>query len=300
MEESTQALTPGQVLASKYRVESRLDGGGFADVYLAQRLADGLPVAIKALRLDVNHADPAAADRFVREAAIVTHLKHPNLVQILDFGQSRDQVLYMVMERLTGRPLSAVIHDSAMTASRVLRILQQMLDALVLAHGQGMIHRDLKPSNVYLCRVETPWPSGAGDWVKILDFGFAKGMGQAGQAIRASLTLEGAIVGTPGYVAPELLQEGGILSPRVDLYAVGVLGYEMLTGKPAFPGEGLERASLQVIQDPEEPPPDIAEHPLYAVVQRLMCRDPLERYPNAEAALRALKGLDRSRGSLWS
>ena len=290
-EQTERALVPGQMLAGKYRVESRLDGGGYADIYLAHRIHDELPVAIKALRLDATHGDPAAADRFVREAAIASHLMHPNLVKILDFGQSRALVLYMVMERLRGKPLSSTIHQSPMPPDRVVSILRQLLDALVHAHGQATIHRDLKPSNVYLCAVDAPHSVGPRDRVKILDFGFAKGLAKAGAAIRATLTLEGATVGTPGYVAPELLQKGGVLTPRVDLYAVGILGHEMLTARQAFAGEGIERAALQVQHDPPPLPPAVAQHPVCAVIQRLHARRPEQRYPSAAAALRALQSL---------
>ncbi|MDY0004164.1 MAG: serine/threonine-protein kinase [Polyangia bacterium] len=294
------ALTPGQIVAGAYRVDSLMEAGGYAEVFLASRLADGMPVAIKALRLDVEHGDPAAPERFAREAAMVAHLEHPNLVRILDFGRINHLALFMVMERLEGANLESLLYKSALAPGRVWHILCQILDALVVAHGQGAVHRDLKPSNIFLCPVANARPGDPVDWVKILDFGFARGISKTlGKELRRTLTLDGAIVGTPGYVAPELLQKGGRLTPLVDLYAVGVIGHEMLTGAPAFPGEGLERASLQVTSEPAEPPEEIADTDLYKTVRRLMARDPLQRTQSAEAALAELRALGDPPGRLW-
>jgi len=136
--------------------------------------------------------------------------------------------------------------------------------------------------------------------VKILDFGFAKGLSKTlGREMRRTLTLDGAIVGTPGYVAPELLSPGGELTPLVDLYAVGIMGHEMLTGEQAFCGEGLERATLQVTSDPPMPPGFIAESPLYHAIRRLMARNPAERTQSASEALVELDGLEATRGRIW-
>lgn len=300
MKEQRTALKPGQILAETYRVDSPLDSGGNAEIYLATRLQDGLPVAIKALRIDVEQNDPAAPDRFVREAALAAHLRHPNLVRIFDFGRSRETVLYMVMERLVGRTLSSILYGAPLEPTRVLHILCQLLDALVVAHGQGAVHRDLKPSNVFLCPVQASQPGDPEDWVKILDFGFAKGLStKLGKEMRRTLTLDGSIVCTPGYVAPELLSGKGRLTPLVDLYAVGIMGHEMLTGEPAFPGEGIERATLQLARDPPEPPGFISQSPMYQTIRHLMTRDPAARTQSASLALRELQSLLGKRGRLW-
>lgn len=300
MTASKRALTPGQTVAGAYRVDAPLDAGGYAEVYLATRLADGLSVAIKALRLDVDHGDPAAPERFAREAAMVAHLEHPNLVRILDFGRIHELALFMVMERLVGCTLESLLYREPVSPRRVWHILCQILDALVVAHGQGVVHRDLKPSNIFLCPVTSGRPGGPSDWVKILDFGFVRGISKTlSKELRRTLTLDGAIVGTPGYVAPELLQKGAKLTPLVDLYAVGVMGYEMLTGVPAFPGEGLERASHQVTSDPPAPAETLASTALYQTIQRLMSRDPARRQPSAEAALAELRALGDAPGRLW-
>jgi serine/threonine-protein kinase len=221
-------LEKGQILADKYEVGEHLSSGAFARVYVANRISDDMEVAVKALRMDVKTSDPAAVERFIREAAVVTHLQHPNLIRILEFGRTRDDVLFMVMERLQGIGLEEIIYKEPMSPDRVRNILRQMLDALMMAHGQGLIHRDLNPSNVFLCAVDQS-DDDHRDWVKILDFGFAKGTPSTGKGMRATLTLDGVRVGIPGYMAPEILESDPELTPLVDLYAVGILGH----GRPA-------------------------------------------------------------------
>jgi serine/threonine protein kinase len=279
-------------------VGEHLSSGAFARVYVANRISDDMEVAVKALRMDVKTSDPAAVERFIREAAIVTHLQHPNLIRILEFGRTRDDVLFMVMERLQGIGLHEIIYREPMGPDRVRNILHQMLDALVMAHGQGLIHRDLNPSNVFLCAVDQSNDDHR-DWVKILDFGFAKGTPSTGRGMRATLTLDGVRVGTPGYMAPEILEADPELTPLVDLYAVGILGHEMLTAQPAYRGAGLERIVAQRTADPPEPPQFIAGHPLYEIIRKLIRRDPAERYQSAEVALRDVDALKQSKGKLW-
>lgn len=302
MSELLGPLDTGQVLAGRYQVDGLIAAGGFAVVYHGQRVSDHTPVAIKALHINVTDSDPAAIDRFVREAAIAAHLQHPNLVRILDFGKTRDDVLYMVMEHLYGEPLFVHLFKEPITPGRVHHVLRQLLDALVFAHGSGLVHRDLKPSNVFLCKVMGK--DGAADnvWVKILDFGMAKGVrksGKIGSAMKVTLTLSGDRVGTPGYMAPEMFKEGATPTPLVDLYVVGLLGYEMITGTKAFRGEGMQRAVAQLESNPTRPPDPIASHPLYAVVDRLIQRELADRYQSAEEALFDLSNLATSSGQLW-
>lgn len=295
-------LDTGQILAGRYQVDGLIASGGFAVVYHGQRVEDSTPVAIKALHINVTDSDPAAIDRFVREAAIAAHLQHPNLVRILDFGKTRTDVLYMVMEHLYGEPLFVHLFDEPMAPIRVHRVLRQMLDALVFAHGQGLVHRDLKPSNVFLCKVIGQGSSEERVWVKILDFGMAKGVrkhDKLGSAMKVTLTLSGDRVGTPGYMAPEMFKEGASPTPLVDLYVIGLLGYEMITGEKAFRGEGMQRAVAQIESDPAPPDSFIAEHPLYRVIDKLIQRDPAKRYQSAEEALFDLSNLDAGRGKIW-
>jgi len=295
-------LDTGQLLAGKYQVDGLVATGGFAVVYHGQRVEDHTPVAIKALHINVTDSDPAAVDRFVREAAIAAHLQHPNLVRIIDFGKTRNDVLYMVMEHLYGEPLFVHLYDEPMPPKRVHHVLRQMLDALVFAHGQGLIHRDLKPSNIFLCKVVGSGKFEDSVWVKILDFGLAKGVrksGHIGHAMKVTLTLSGDRVGTPGYMAPEMFKEGARPTPLVDLYVVGLLGYEMITGQKAFRGEGMQRAVAQIESDPAPPAAFLSEHPLYGVIHKLIQRDPRERYQSAEEALLDLTNLETGHGTLW-
>jgi serine/threonine protein kinase len=302
MSELLGPLDTGQILAGRYQVDGLVATGGFAVVYHGQRVEDNTPVAIKALHINVTDSDPAAIDRFVREAAIAAHLQHPNLVRILDFGKTRDDVLYMVMEHLYGEPLFVHLYNEPMAPKRVHHLLRQMLDAMVFAHGQGLIHRDLKPSNIFLCKVVGSGDTDDGVWVKILDFGMAKGVRKAdniGQAMKVTLTLSGDRVGTPGYMAPEMFKEAALPTPLVDLYVVGLLGYEMITGEKAFRGEGMQRAVAQIESDPRPPDAFIAEHPLYAVIHKLIQRRPEDRFQSAEEALFALSNIGSTRGKLW-
>jgi serine/threonine protein kinase len=184
MSELPGPLDTGQILAGRYQVDGLIASGGFAVVYHGQRVEDHTPVAIKALHVNVTDSDPAAIDRFVREAAIAAHLQHPNLVRILDFGKTRHDVLYMVMEHLYGEPLFVQLYEQPMPPRRVHHVLRQMLDALVFAHGQGLIHRDLKPSNIFLCKVVGRGDADDGVWVKILDFGMARACVSRGASAR--------------------------------------------------------------------------------------------------------------------
>ncbi|MFH2005613.1 MAG: serine/threonine-protein kinase [bacterium] len=295
-------LELGQVLAGRYQVDGLIAAGGFAVVYHGTQLAQERPVAIKALHVNVTASDPAAIERFVREAAIAAHLQHPNLVQILDFGKTRDDVLYMVMEQLHGEPLHVMLYEEPMSPRRVHHLLRQILDALTFAHGQGLIHRDLKPSNVFLCKVFTSTDVDRREWVKILDFGMAKGIrkaGNIGQMMKVTLTLSGDRVGTPGYMAPEMMKDGALVTPLVDLYVAGLLGYEMLVGQKAFAGTGMARAVAQLDGDPPEPAGFIGGHPLYGIIRQLIARDPGQRFQSAEEALTALDALDTAHGQLW-
>lgn len=297
-------LQKGQVLAGKYQVSKPIAAGGYALVYSAERIDDGHNVVIKALREEAFNIDPSAVDRFIREAAVATHLDHPNIVKLLDFGQTRDKVLYIVMEHLHGAPLSDLMFHGPSTPALVENVLKQVLDALSYAHGRGVVHRDIKPSNIFLCRRDALKPGevlGEKDLIQLLDLGFAKVLKSNDPTFSRPLTVAGQQVGTPGYMAPELLRNTGNVSPLIDLYAVGIIGYELLTGQPAFAGRGIQRALAQVNTVPEKPKDDVCNYPIYSVVKRLMARNPSRRYSSAADALRAIEGLsDDPRNRSWS
>lgn len=284
-------LTRGDVVAERYRVGWVLDTGGYALVYEGVRIEDGTEVVIKALRRQVLKIDPAARERFQREAKMASELRHPHIAAVLDWGETESGILFTVMERLYGHALSQVMYTKPAPPDDVRRILIQVLDALSAAHDQGIVHRDIKPSNVFLCAPEEDWPTGEEYRVKILDFGLSKGLWGNRTTFCKPLTEAGQRVGTPGYFAPEMLKDMSVVTPQSDLYAVGLLGYELLTAEPAFEGTGMTAAYNQLTQEPKPPSPAVRRLPLFRIIKHLIERDPLDRYLSAVEAMHDLEAL---------
>jgi serine/threonine-protein kinase len=233
----------GVVLEGKYRIDALLGAGGMGRVYRATHVELGEPIAVKFLLAHWAKA-PELRARFRREAVALARLRHPNIVSVLDFGEHGDE-LYMVMELVKGVALGDVlgVNEAPLPFQRVAAIIDQVLQVLEAAHGQGVIHRDLKPDNVMLLD--------AGDRVdriKVLDFGLAYVEGDAG----ARLTQTGVAHGTPHYMSPEQCR-GTEVGPPTDVYAVGVMLYEALTGR--IPFDGTDAASIMAQQMFVEPPP---------------------------------------------
>jgi serine/threonine-protein kinase len=284
-------LRAGEIIAQRYRIDNAIARGGFAAVWGAWDLKLDSPVALKVLRCDADQFDSAARKRFVQESALMQELDHPNIVRTYDCGEDEDGLLFIVMEKLEGHTLTARLQHRNPPGT-IRHVLEQMLEALGYAHQRGLIHRDLKPSNVFLCAApDDPRPT-----VKLLDFGFAKLLDSE---VGVRLTLVGERVGTPGYMAPEQLNDGAA-NPKVDLYVVGVLGYEMLTGEQAFKGEGIQRAMAQMKGNPKSPEPELAKLPIYGVISKLLEYNPKHRYASAADALYELgQGLG-ARSDKWS
>lgn len=236
----------GRTLKGVYLIQEKIGDGGMGLVYKALHLELDAPFAVKILRNGLL-TDPGIVGRFQREARAASRLRHPNVVSVTDFGQTEDGVLFMVMELVPGRSLARVIADEApLPEWRVVFIGAQILAALAEAHANRILHRDLKPENVM---VEPR--RGASDTIKVLDFGIAKVL--MNDAPSSTITRAGLVVGTPGYMSPEQLT-GEDLDPRSDLYAVGVVLYEMLTGKlPYAPKTPVHLAHLQVTEAPALP-----------------------------------------------
>jgi serine/threonine-protein kinase len=261
-------LVVGEVFAGRYRLVGTLAEGGMGIVYEAVQLPINRPVAIKVMRDDLGR-DPDHARRFLREAQLMSRIQHPNVVNVLDYGEAENGRLYVAMERLRGRTLEAALEeDKTFTVRRTCQVALQLADALCAAHALGVIHRDLKPSNIVLL-------SELDDWVKVLDFGLAKLFEDDGD-----LTYAGVVIGTPLYMAPEAVRCEPA-DPRTDLYAVGCILYEMLTGKAPFDASSSALVLARQLDDIPPPLPPFVPAPLRMLVERLLAKTPEARPQSA-------------------
>jgi len=259
----------GQTLEGRYVIQERIAAGAMGVVYRGERLRLGRAVAIKFLHASLAD-DPARRQRFEIEAIAMARLDHPHCATVIDVGIHREMP-YVVMDFIRGVTLRDVLDDGRLETTRALTLMRQILAGLAHAHELGVIHRDVKPANVMLSDRGL-----LGEQARILDFGLARlREGNAG------LTA-GMVIGTPAYMSPEQCK-GGVIDARADVYACGVLLFEMLTGqKPFEHDEPLEILRMQL----HTPPPRLADvapdlvHPgLEAVVARALVKDPDQRYP---------------------
>ncbi len=287
------SLTPGDLVAGRYRIDGLLGQGGFGAVFRASEVESGRAVALKVLLPNIA-PDPAGRTRFQREAETAKILEHPNTVQMFGCGVAEDGLPYIAWELLEGRPLDVAIAEGPMPAARVGHIVAQVLRSLEEAHDKGIVHRDIKPANIFL--LDKP---GEPDYVKVLDFGIAKLMPAPGGEAPAGLTRKGEAMGTPNYMAPEQVL-GGTLTPATDLYALGLTMAEMLTGKRIYEGESpIEIAERQISPDPVPLPTEVLASRLGSVIVRATKKQPAERYATAadmlshlEEAMTRLDGSD--------
>jgi serine/threonine protein kinase len=220
----------GQVIGGRYRVTSVLGEGGMGKVYVGEQQMGSTvrKVAIKTLHAHLS-SDPSVLQRFHRECGTVAQLEHPNTIKFFDFGATPDGTLYIAMEFVAGKPLSDVIaQQGPLSPERVNKIMRQVCGALDEAHLQGIIHRDLKPDNIVLTD-----RAGETDFVKVLDFGIAARRESGDANKEQKLTQQGMVLGTPPYMSPEQFT-GKALDARSDVYSLGVMAYEMLTGALPF------------------------------------------------------------------
>ncbi|HEU4727023.1 MAG TPA: serine/threonine-protein kinase [Kofleriaceae bacterium] len=228
-EPAPDTLAPGQHIAS-YRIERLLGRGGMGSVYAAVHTGIGRPVAIKVLHAE-HAAVPELARRFFDEARAVNLIGHPNIVDIYDVGQTADGAAYLVMEYLHGQPLATRMRWSGgRLGHATLRFARQIAAALAAAHARGVVHRDLKPDNVMIVG-DPEMPDG--ERVKVLDFGIAK-LGAAHGRPDPRRTARASIMGTPTYMAPEQCRGAESVDPQADVYALGVMLYQLLAGRPPF------------------------------------------------------------------
>jgi serine/threonine-protein kinase len=286
----------GSIVAGQYRLAKRMGSGASGVIYQAERISDGLPVAIKLLRAAAAH-DAVASDRLRREAEALGLSWHPNVVEVIDHGLLPDGTAYLVMELLAGDSLSDRLKAKTRLSPReLLPIALQVCEALAAMHAAGVVHRDLKPSNIYLTN-EKDEQGVLVERVKILDFGIARVEWE-----EMRITNMGSPLGTPGYMSPEQ-ETGGEVDARSDLFAVGAILYECLTGEPPpSTPSGLWRA--RVSERPRAADSGVHKAsrmipPLWkSVIERAMATSPLDRYPDARSLAAALKtaGADGSSG----
>ncbi|MFN3202561.1 MAG: protein kinase domain-containing protein [Bradymonadia bacterium] len=276
----------GRRLGDKYALIDLLGKGGFGAVYRAIQHPVGREVAVKVIRQGEGD-NPEMRARFFREAKVVARLSHPATVTLHDYGEE-DGALYMVFELVKGRSLASLLRsDGPMAPKRVVDLTVQILGALSEAHDQGCVHRDLKPDNVMITL--DPWGA---EKAKVLDFGIAKMVSEKEGADRETLTVEtvkGYVLGTPRYMAPEQARSATI-DGRTDLYTLGVVIYEMLTGKAPFHGDTPLSVLLAHINEPVPPMPErlgIPE-PLQHAIRQALSKRPDERFGNAETMARSL------------
>src|SRR6187549_2113967 len=274
----------GKVIAGRYRLEARIGEGGMGIVYRARHVLIDRVVAEKLIRPDLRGETHLRA-WMLREARAANRVDHAHIIDIHDIGETEEGELYLVMEYLVGTPLSAELARGPMPIARGVDILEQMCAALARAHDLGVVHRDLKSDNILLTQ-----RGGRKDFVKILDFGLAA------IARDPRLAPKGAVFGTPEYMSPEQAR-GEEATPHADLYALGVLFFEMLTGQ--LPFRANDRDTLLEMQRTHPPPrprsirPD-AHAQGESIVLRLLEKDVRKRYRDAHHLQEEMKALQRS------
>lgn len=291
----------GTVVADRYHVERLLGAGAMGAVFRARHVLMHKPVALKVLHRNTSE-NPEVVTRFEREAVAAGRIAHPNVAGATDFGRLADGSFYLVLEFVDGKSLGQVIEEAGkLSVSRALAIAEQIAQALSAAHAADIVHRDLKPDNVMLIdatpasgpggpggqsALQTAWPGGTTELVKVLDFGLAK---LAEHDVRdTKLTQMGAVYGTPQYMSPEQAA-GEHVDARADLYALGVILHEMLAGQPPFQAEQM--VPLLVMHMTEKPPALSEEIPrsVRAIVSKLLSKRPADRYQSADELLVQLR-----------
>ncbi|MBI5488373.1 MAG: protein kinase [Deltaproteobacteria bacterium] len=277
----------GRTIEGKYEIVRRIGEGGMGSVYEARHLLLGKKLAVKVLLPEVA-GDPEVVQRFHNEARIAASLGHENVIEITDMGTLPSGSPFIVMELLQGESLAQRLEEvGRLPTSEAVRILAPVLDALAVVHEAGVVHRDLKPDNVFLAR--RSGAEGTRTVVKLLDFGISKL--RCAETGNFHLTRTGTVLGTPYYMSPEQASGCKDLDQRADLYAVGVMLYEMLVGRRPFEGDTYNALLAAILtRDPPRPRalcPDIPEA-LEAVVLRAMSREAAQRFPTASDFLHAL------------
>jgi eukaryotic-like serine/threonine-protein kinase len=272
----------GRDVGGRYRILAKLGEGGMGAVYRAEQISLKRVVALKVLRPELS-AEPGMVRRFNAEAELAAKLSHPNTVTLYDFGQDSDGCLFIAMEYLEGRSLRDVLtREGALAPGRALAICEQLCASLADAHTRGIVHRDLKPDNVMLVQ-----RGRQADVVRVLDFGIAKLRDDQGDVTAMPMTRAGDLIGTPQYMAPEQIR-GEKVDARTDIYALGALLYEMVTGRLAFEASTLMAILSKHLTEMPVPPrdrrPDLRiSASLSQLIMDALQKDPAQRPPSMDA-----------------
>jgi serine/threonine protein kinase len=284
LEPTEQALQQG--LRDGYRIERELGAGGMGTVFLAEDLRHGRKVAVKVLRPEI--AASMGTERFLREIRIAAGLQHPNILSLIDSGET-GSLLYYVMPFVEGSTLRVrLARDGELPIDEALRFLREIADALAYAHGRGIVHRDVKPENVLFM---------AGH-AQLADFGIAKALGDL--AAGANSTARGVAVGSPAYMAPEAASNAATTDYRADIYAFGVLAYEILAGQHPFPGIGASQMILAHMTRQAQPLSEVRPNvsaELNDLVMRCLEKRPADRWQSAAEITRRLDAILASSGA---
>ena len=278
----------GKTIFGDYHIRKKLGEGGMGAVFLAENKSIDQRLAIKVLHGDAAQ-NAEMVERFNREARAISRLTNQNIIRVFVFGRTPEGLLYLAMEFVEGKPLRDLIEkEGQLSELRAINIMRQTLHALNEAHELGIVHRDLKPDNIMITKFR-----GVDEFVKVLDFGIAKVKEPGGN--QAKLTQAGIVYGTPEYLSPEQAQAKE-LDGRSDLYSMGIILYEMITGTVPFQSKTAVTILAAHVYDPPAPPSQKTRRPVHPKMERIILKslhkDPTKRYQTAMAFLEDLENLE--------
>ena len=286
-------IRPGVTVANRYQIERLVGSGAYGAIYSAIDTVSMERVAVKAVPPIHDGGKKTAIGRFQREMKVISNLRHQNIITLYDYGETEELIVFMVLEFIDGQTLSDVVDKKPMAYDDAVSVTRQIAAGLYEAHSKGVIHRDLKPQNVMLVRGRDGYE------VKVLDFGMAKVLSRLGDESIVALTREGIAVGTPRYIAPEQAR-GKQVGAYSDLYALGLLMYEMFTGARAVKADSIESAILAHVSPKrlDLPELDLVPKPIQPLLFKLIEKKVSNRYQQANEFIRDLDRATRRAGGM--